>query len=115
MERCAGSAGAAFEATGAGAVGQEIPGAGCDHYYQRGNPEGERRERRTLFRLGGLRLRDGLRLGGDADLQRIDPYRLSDVLELGRAEVGHSEIEPPLDLPVGLLRETDRTRLADAL
>ena len=31
-----------------------------------------------------------------------------------RAEIGDLEIEPPLDLPVGVLGETDRTRLANA-
>src|SRR5208282_2603087 len=31
------------------------------------------------------------------------------------AEVGDSEIEPPLDLPIGLLGQTDRPRLGDAL
>ena len=50
-----------------------------------------------------------------ADLQRIDPDRFGDVLELRWAKVGYSEIDPSLDLPIGLLRETDRGRLADAL
>jgi hypothetical protein len=35
-------------------------------------------------------------------------------LELRRAEIADSEIEPPLDLPVGLLGETDRTGICDA-
>ena len=34
---------------------------------------------------------------------------------MGLAEVGDSEIEPPLDLPIGLLGKTDRPRLGDAL
>ena len=34
---------------------------------------------------------------------------------MGRAEVGDIEIEPPLDLPIGLLGKTDRPRLGDAL
>src|SRR6516225_7706719 len=41
--------------------------------------------------------------------------RLDDVLELGWAEIGHREVEPPLDLPVGLLGEANRARLCDAL
>ena len=43
--------------------------------------------------------RRGLRLGGLADFKRIDPDRLGDVLELGRAEIADREIEPPLHLP----------------
>ena len=54
-------------------------------------------------------------LGGDADLKRIDPDWFGDVLELGRAEIGDREVEPPFDLPVGVLGETDRPRLGDAL
>ena len=56
----------------------------------------------------------GFRLRGDADLKRIDPDRLGDVLELGRAEIGDREIEPPLDLPIGVLGKTDRAGLSDA-
>ena len=36
-----------------------------------------------------------------ADLERIDPDRLGDVLELGRAEIANRQIKPPLDLPIG--------------
>ena len=43
--------------------------------------------------------RRGLRVRGLADVERIDPDRLGDVLELYRAEIGDREIEPPLDLP----------------
>ena len=32
-----------------------------------------------------------------------------------RAEIGDREIEPPLDLPIGVLGQTDRARLGDAL
>ena len=38
-----------------------------------------------------------------------------DVLELSVAEVVDLEIEPSLDLPVGLLGEADRAGLGDAL
>ena len=88
---------------------EKIPGAGRRHEEQGSNPEREQPEQGTSLRFGGLRL------GGRADLQRIDPDRLGDVLELGRAEIGDGEIEPPLHLPVGLLGETDRARLGDAL
>src|SRR6202035_1787806 len=39
--------------------------------------------------------------------------RLGDVLELGRAKIAHREIEPRLDLAVGVFRQTDRARLGD--
>ena len=49
-----------------------------------------------------------------ADLQRIDPDRLGDVLELHCTEIVDRKIEPRLDLPVGVLGETDTARLANA-
>ena len=57
----------------------------------------------------------GLRLRGLADLKRIDPDRLGDVLELGRAEIADREIEPLFHLPIGLLGEADRAGLGDPL
>ncbi len=54
-------------------------------------------------------------MGGDADLQRIDPDRLGDVLELCRAKVADREIEPALYLTIGVLGKADRARLAHAL
>ena len=48
-------------------------------------------------------------------MQRINPDRLGDVLELRRAEIGNGEIEPALDLPIGVLGKTDRARRGDAL
>ena len=36
-------------------------------------------------------------------------------LSCGRAEIGDREIEPPLHLPIGVLGQTDRARLGDAL
>jgi hypothetical protein len=50
-----------------------------------------------------------------ADIERIDPDRLGDVLELDRAEVRDREIEPPLHLPISLLGETNRAGLGNAL
>jgi hypothetical protein len=87
---------------------EEIPGAGCGQYRQRGDSEPEWRERRASLRSCGLRDRRR------ADVQRVDPDRLGDVLEPGRAEIGHGKIEPPLDLPIGVLRQTDRAGLANA-
>ena len=37
--------------------------------------------------------------GWDADLQRVNPDRLGDVLELGFAEIANCEIEPTLTRP----------------
>ncbi len=78
-------------------------------------PATQRRERQErFFGLGGFRLRRGLRLRRHADLQRIGPHRLRDVLELRRAEIGDRKIEPPSYLPIGVLGKTDRARLGDA-
>src|SRR5205823_9201140 len=63
---------------------------------------------------GGLRLSYRLRLGGNADLQRINPDRLGDVLQLGLAEIGDGEIEPPSHEAIGVLGQTDRARLGNA-
>ena len=68
--------------------------------------------RAAFFRCRGRRR---LGLGRHADLQRISPDRLGDVLELGRAEVGHRELEPPLHLAIGVLREADRAGRGDPL
>ena len=56
----------------------------------------------------------GFHLGHFANFKRIYPDRLSDVLELGRAEIVDRQIEPSLDLPIGLLGETNRAGLGDA-
>jgi hypothetical protein len=60
--------------------------------------------------LSGRGLRDCLR----ADLKRIDVDWFGDVLELGRAEIVDRQIEPPLDLPIDLLGETNRAGSGDA-
>src|ERR1700691_1524085 len=75
---------------------------------------GERQNDHRQARRGGPFSRRWLRRRRLADLQRKDPYRLCDVLELGRAEIGHREIEAPLDLPVGVLGKTDRAGRCDA-
>jgi hypothetical protein len=54
-------------------------------------------------------------LGRNADLKGVDPDRLSDILELGEAEIAGREIEPPFDLPIGVLGKTDRAGLGDPL
>src|SRR5271166_6015205 len=61
------------------------------------------------------RRRRGRRLRRLADFERVDVDRLGDVLQSGCAEVGDLEIEPSLHLPIGLLGETDRAGLGDAL
>src|SRR5271157_1405386 len=85
-----------------------MPCARCYHDGHGCDPDGEDGQRRALF------WSEGLRLGRDADSERINPDRFGDVLELGRAEIGDGEIEPPLHVPVGVLGETDRARLANA-
>ena len=63
------------------------------------------------FAYGGL---GRLRLRRLADFERIDPDRLGDVLELGRAQIAHGKIEPRLHLPIGVLGKTDGAGLGDA-
>jgi hypothetical protein len=41
-------------------------------------------------------------------------HRLGDVLEALRPEVGHLKLKPRLDLPVGVFRQTNPTRLTDS-
>ena len=73
------------------------------------DPRGERRQRGALFGRFELCLyrrlncRRGLRLGQLADLNRIDVDRLGNILELGCAEIADLEIEPLLDLAIGVL------------
>jgi len=43
------------------------------------------------------------------------PAHLGNILELGRAEIGDLHIEPPLDLPVGVLGKADRAGPGDPL
>ncbi|MBP2447283.1 hypothetical protein JOH51_004722 [Rhizobium leguminosarum] len=52
---------------------------------------------------------------GDADLERIDADRLSDIFELGVAEIADGEIEPRLDLTVGVLGQANGARRCNAL
>ena len=59
--------------------------------------------------------RNRLRLGGHADLERIDPDRLGDVLQFLEAEIADRQVEPPLDLAIGVFRERDRAGPGDAL
>ena len=72
----------------------------------------QRQPRRGGF-FGG-RGRRGLRYCRRADVERIDADRLGDVLQLRRAEIADREVEPPPDLPIGVLGQTDRARLRDA-
>src|ERR1700678_3559631 len=83
---------------------------------EHGDREPVRTGRRSwdLLRLCALRRRLRRRRRGDADLERIHPHRLGDVLELGLAEIGDGEIEPRAHLAVGVLGQTARTRFGDA-
>ena len=77
---------------------------------------GERQDDHREARGSGYfprRGRRGLRNGRRADLHRIDPDRLGDVLELGRAEIRDRPIEPTFHLPIGLFGEANRARLAN--
>ena len=80
---------------------------------------GERQHDDGETRRAGLFRREtagrGVRLSRIADVQRIDPDRFGDVLELGRAEVPDGEIEPPLDLPIGVLGQADPAGRGDPL
>ena len=53
------------------------------------------------------------RLVGPADFDQIGAHRFGDVLELGCAEIADLHLKPPLDLPIGVLRETDGPWLGD--
>jgi hypothetical protein len=128
-ERCAAGAWVAtvFEATGAGEFVataadrlamnkyQEPPAIAMSATIPMANGTSTERFFGSGGLLGRLRLSYGLRLGGNADLQRINPDRLGDVLELGLAEIGDGEVEPCLDLPVRLRGQADTARLANAL
>ena len=76
---------------------------------------GERKHDHGETRRGGFFRRRDRRPGRLADLQRVDPDRLNDVLELGEAEIAGGEIEAPSDLPIGVLGKADRAGLGDPL
>ena len=92
----------------------EPPCPAREHDEQRDDASGERRQRGALLWRGRSCWRRWLRLRRDADLQRVNPDRVGDVLELGLAEVGDRQIKPSLHLPVGVLGQADRARLAHA-
>src|SRR4029077_8617973 len=75
------------------------------------DPERPRPQSRRF--LGRLGLRRRFRLSWHADLQRIDPDRPFDVLELGRGEGGARHVEPAAHLAVGVLGEADRAGIGD--
>ena len=81
---------------------------------QRRDRGGEQRGPETLFRCGAGAVA-GFACAGTPTCKRIDPDRFGDVLELRRAEIGDREIEPPLDLTIGVLGQADRAGLANAL
>ena len=49
------------------------------------------------------------------NLKLINPYRFSDVLQLGFAEIVDREIKSRFHLPIGIFRNTYGSRLSDAL
>ena len=67
-----------------------------------------------FFSLRGFRRWRGLCGRRHANLQRIGPHWLGDILELRRPEVGDGQLEPALDLAIRVLRETDGARLGDS-
>ena len=72
-----------------------------------------------MERPGGLDFlalaRRGFRVGGRADFKRKDPDRIDDILEFFRAEIAGREVKPPRHLALGVLGETNRAGLGDAL
>ena len=102
-----------FKATGAVLLAmQEIPRARRNDGERNGRHDQGRQERSPRW-LDDLHFDCRLRLGCDAHLQRIYPYRPFDVLELGRAEIGDLHIEPAAHLAVGVFGKTYRFRLGD--
>jgi hypothetical protein len=53
-------------------------------------------------------------LGDDANLERVNTDRLGDILKLRLAEIGNRYIETSLNLPICVLRKTDRPGIGDA-
>ena len=81
---------------------------------RRARPKDERRLARRPSPDAAWRRRAWPR-AGCADFQRVGPHRLGNVLQRHRAEIADLEIEPPLDLPVGVVGEADRAGLGDPL
>ena len=50
-----------------------------------------------------------------ADFERINPDRLGNVLELGKAEIADRKFEPRSYLTIGVFRQTDGAGLGDRL
>src|SRR3984957_1624320 len=69
--------------------------------------------RRRLLDGGWAGGRAGL--GRGANLERIDPDWLDDILEFSLAKVADHEIETTFDLSVSVLRQADRSGLRDSL
>jgi hypothetical protein len=79
---------------------------------------GERQDDDREARRGGFFLccnRGGFRPRWLAAFERVDPDRRGDVLELGRAEIADCQVEPPPDLTIGVLGQTDRAGIGDPL
>ena len=73
--------------------------------------QGRQSDDQEPLSLGGAPGR--FRLCGNAGFERIDVHRLSDILQTGRAEIRHAEVEPALDLPISLLGKANRAGFGD--
>ena len=112
MERCAASARAAgaFEVTVAGRFAPRKYQAPPAIAMSATIPAPSSRNIERWLWYGGL---GRLRKRRLADFERIDPDRLGDVLELGRTQIAHGEIEPRLHLPIGVFGKADGAGLGD--
>ena len=75
-----------------------MPGGGASGEQEGDRERGQRQDRPLSRRARSRSSRgpagcDDLRMGRRSDLERIDPYRLGDVLELRRTEIADLEIE----------------------
>jgi hypothetical protein len=98
----------------------DVPSA-CGGQKDKGSNGGDERGgthvpfgRHRLRLIGWHRRRHRFRLHRLADFERVDADGFSDVLQLGCAEVDDLEIEPTLDLSIGVLGQADRSGFGDA-
>src|SRR5271166_695021 len=78
---------------------------------ERQNDDREARRLLSVRLGGGGRGRRACR----ADLDRVDPHRLRDVLEVLLAEIGEMRVDPAANVIVGRAGKTNPARLCDAL
>jgi hypothetical protein len=99
---------------------EDVP-SDCGGQKEKGGNGGRERSgthvpfgRHRLRLIGWHRRRQRFRLHRLADFERVEADGLSDVLQLSCAEVGDLEIEPTLDLSLGILGQADRSGFGDA-